>query len=77
MPTIYELVELHEDSFGDNGGYPIETTLGYYSCEQKAEEAWIRFKKKNPDMISDVKSLDSDRIGYDIYKLVADDRDCF
>ena len=77
MPTIYELVKLDEDAWDCNGGYPVETHLGYYSSEGKAEEAWLRYKKIYSDEISDVQNPDSNRVGYDIYEMVADDQDNF
>ena len=77
MPTIYELVSLTEDTWGDHGGYPIESCLGLYSSEEKAEEAWERFKKAHPDEVQNVESPYTNRIGYEILKLVADDHDLF
>ena len=77
MTKIYELVSLDDDHWCTNGGYPVPYHLGYYSSKEKAEEAWIRFKEKNPEDVTDVKSEFNDRVGYDIYEIVADDQDEF
>ena len=77
MAIVYELVSLEDDHWDTNGGYPVPDHLGYYSSEEKAEEAWIRYKEKHPRQVTDVKSPINDRIGYDIYPITADDQDEF
>lgn len=74
-PVVYELVALDEDAYNTNGGYPIPYHLGYYSTMKNAEEAWTRYGKSHNT--SNVKSESSNKIGYEIYEIIADDIDCF
>lgn len=75
MEKIYELVKLSEDEYDTNGGYPVETTIGYYSTREKAEEAWERFKKTEfyEDWNSNVEAVSgSGLLGHDIYEIALD-----